>query len=147
MPCDRVDDGRGELMETVGNYPDVAAAHVAQSVLAAAGIESEIPDQYLSGVDWQMGTALHGITLRVHPEDAEEARALLEEVEIDRGISEEAGESFGAECGVCGGDGPEPPRWKRRMKALSLLFPPLILLYGVASLVLPARRCPSCGHA
>lgn len=133
-------------MEIVGNYPDLASAQLAQSVLAASGIESEIPDEYLSGIDWQMGTALHGITLRVMPEDAEAARALLDDIVVEVDPSDQESELELLECEVCSGDGPAAPRWRRRLKAACLLFAPLLLVYAAANLVVPAPKCPSCGR-
>lgn len=130
-------------METIGNYPDLASAQLAQSVLAGSGIESEIPDEFLSGIDWQMGTALQGVSLRVLPEDAEAARAILEDLSAQEDALAEI--QFPPECEVCGGDGPEPPRWKRRLKGASLLFAPLLLVYAVATIVVPARACAACG--
>ena len=52
-------------METVGNFPDLASARVVQSLLEAEGIEAQIPDEYFSGVDWQMNTALRGVRVTV----------------------------------------------------------------------------------
>jgi len=39
-------------METIENFPDLASAEVARSVLDAEGIVSVIPEEYLSGLDW-----------------------------------------------------------------------------------------------
>ena len=41
-------------MATVGNFPDLVSAQLAQSVLRERGIATLIPDEYLAGVDWQL---------------------------------------------------------------------------------------------
>ena len=132
-------------MKTVANFPDLASARLAQSLLAAEEIESEIPDEFFSGIDWQMGTALQGIRLRVMPEDEEAARALLETptplAEVDE--VPEAGSTTG--CPRCSSAAIGPPRWKRRAKALTMLVPLLLLFYPLIALAWK-QACYSCGH-
>lgn len=127
-------------METVGNYPDLASARLAQSLLAAEGIEALIPDEHLAGLDWQLGTAIQGVRLQVRDEDAEEARDLLAQP-----VPAE-----GDHCPRCGSDVVIEARWKNRLKAAALLVPflaPLVLLvWPVLALVRPPMRCASCGH-
>lgn len=127
-------------MQTVGNYPDLASARVAQSLLEAEGIEAVIPDEYLAGVDWQLGTAIQGVRLQVRDEDAEEARDLLAQP-----VPAE-----GEPCPRCGSDAVTPARWKQRIKALTLLVPILapviVLLWPLFALVRPSMQCTACGH-
>ena len=132
-------------MDTVGNFPDLASAQLAQSLLRSAGIEAEIPDQYLAGVGWQMTSAIKGVRLTVPSEDAEAARALLQEqfTGVEENVTEEEAPET---CPACGSDDVTPPGWKRRLKAAVIVFPPLLLLYGAFSLLLPNTICPSCGH-
>jgi hypothetical protein len=132
-------------METVGNFPDLASARVAQSLLEGADIHSEIPDEFLSGVDWQMNTALHGVRLRVAREDAESATLLLGDYLFTPNT---AGDDIDNEycCPACHSTTIGPPRWKRRMKALALLFPPLLLLYPLLAVATRNTVCFSCGH-
>ena len=129
-------------MQTVANFPDLAAAKLAQSLLAAEGIEADIPDEFLSGIDWQMGTALHGIRLRVAPDDAEAARAILEAEPWPEESAEPSGEP---QCPRCGSTRVGPPAWKRRVKALTLVAPFLLLLYPLVALA-PDNACLACGH-
>lgn len=129
-------------METVGNFPDLASAKVAQSLLDAAGIDASIPDEYLSGVDWQMTTALHGIRLTVAPEDAEAAREILEAE-----FKEDTGDDPDAErCPRCGSDRVGDPRWRKRLKGLSFFFFPVLILYPLFARFAPRNECYTCGH-
>lgn len=128
-------------METVGNFPDLASARVAQSVLEDAGIETEIPDEYLSGVDWQMNTALHGIRIRVAPEDADVARSLL------AADTPEPSEATGDDtCPRCRSEKFGPPTWKKRIKAIAIFFFPVLLLYPVFLAFSAKNECYACGH-
>ena len=129
-------------METVGNFPDLAAAKFAQTLLAAENIESEIPDEFLSGIDWQMGTALHGVRLTVTPEDAEAARSILE---LPVRTEERESELDEPKCLRCGSTRIGPPAWRRRIKALTMLAPILLVLYPLIAFA-PKLACHSCGH-
>lgn len=131
-------------MQTVGNFPDLASAQLAKSLLEAEGIEALIPDEYLAGVDWRMGTAIQGIRLQVGDDDAEEARALLESVppvnsnELVPVALDEADDR----CPRCGSSDTGEPPWKRRLKAATLLFPLLIFAWPF----LTAGNVSACRH-
>ncbi|HEX2834208.1 MAG TPA: DUF2007 domain-containing protein [Thermoanaerobaculia bacterium] len=127
-------------MQTVGNYPDLATAKLAQSLLDAEGIGSVVPDEFLAGVDWQMGTALHGVRLQVAPEDADEARALLATLEVEP--DEEA--SGAPQCPSCGSTSIHQARWKHRLKAATLFIPLLLVFWPVIAFIKPGMRCEKC---
>lgn len=131
-------------METIGNFPDLASARVAQSLLDAEGIVAEIPDEHLSGIDWQMNSALRGIRLTVAPEDAAAARELLAELEAADEADLEPGDAPDA-CPKCSSESVGPPSWKKRMKALSLFFFPALVLYPLFALLSHRKQCYSCG--
>lgn len=138
-------------MITVGNYPDLASARLAQSVLDAEGLFTNIPDEHLAGLDWQMGTALHGIRLQVAPEDVERATQLLTTAfAVDHhDVSEtQAGEAAPAAdlCPACGSDAIGPPKWKNRVKAAALIFPPLLLVWPLFAAFAAHATCSSCGR-
>lgn len=130
-------------MQTVGNFPDLASAQMAAAALRAEGIESLIPDEHLAGVDWQMGTALHGIRLQVAPDDVEAAETFLEglrtEVVDDDAPDEER-------CPKCGSDQIGPAKWKQRLKAYGLFFPPLLLAWPFYAALAPRNACRKCDH-
>lgn len=129
----------------MGNFPDLASAQLAQSLLRSAGIEAEIPDEYFAGVGWQMSSAIQGVRVTVHPDDAEEARALLREQM--GGAEEGATDDVAPElCPQCRSERVGAPGWKRRLKAVTIIFPALILLYGAFALLLPNTVCSACGH-
>jgi hypothetical protein len=136
---------------TVGNYPDLASAQLAQSILDGEGIFTNIPDEHLAGIDWQMGTALHGVRLQVPPEDAERARELLssvfpatqDEAEWEKLPASDATEEV---CPSCGSNALGPPKWKNRLKAAALLFPPVLLLWPFFAAFGADRTCSACGR-
>jgi hypothetical protein len=133
---------------TVGNYADLASANVAASILESAEIECVIPDENLAGIAWQMGSALQGVRLQVADENLELARIALEY----------PGEPAPAEavprppwledvCILCGSESIGPPKWKNRLKAIGILFPPVLLLWPLLAAVNSRTQCVSCGHA
>lgn len=142
---------RIELMETVGNFPDLASARVAQSLLEGAGIEAHIPDEYLAGVYWQINTAIKGVRLTVAPEDAEAARSILAGQSPEAFVADESPEVFaddgGAEaCPVCRSEQFGPPNWKKRIKAIGIFFPPVLILYPLFLAFSRGNECYACGH-
>jgi hypothetical protein len=132
---------------TVGNYADLASAEVAASILESAGIECVIPDENLAGVAWQMVSALQGVRLQVADENRELARVALEQPEP--APAEEATRLPLREdvCIMCGSESMGPPKWKNRLKAISILFPPVLLLWPLLAAVNSRTQCVSCGHA
>ena len=134
-------------MKTIANYPDLASARLAQSLLEAEGIHSFIPDEHLAGIDWQMGTALKGIRLQVGPEEEEAAKALLAEHLADVDLESDEDDSPRESCESCGSDQIGRPKWKNRVKAATLFFPPLLLLWPFFALFGPSRQCASCGRS
>jgi hypothetical protein len=131
-------------MVDVANYPDLASAQVAQSLLESADIMSFIPDEAMVGIDWRWATALQGIRLQVSSEDADEARALLADlgpIEAEPPAAENEDEI----CPSCGGVVAEAS-WKRRWKVISMFFPWMLLLWPLASITRPALTCRACGQ-
>jgi hypothetical protein len=133
-----------EAVQTVANFPDLTAAKLAQSLLEAGGIASTIPDEGLAGIDWRMTTALHGIRLQVAADDVDEAAVLLAEAaEVDPG---EPGALPDAKslCPGCGSASVGPAPWKRRLKAVALLLPVVIVAWPLVALLRPPLFCFSC---
>jgi hypothetical protein len=127
-------------METIGNFPDLVSAEVAQSLLEAEGIMSTIPEENIAGLDWRWGTALQGIRLQVDEEDAEAARALL----AGEGEIEQEGDVD--TCPRCGSIDIAQSQWKRQFKAVTLFVPVLILVWPFVMWMEPKMRCAACGH-
>jgi DNA-directed RNA polymerase subunit M/transcription elongation factor TFIIS len=130
-------------MQTVGNFPDLASAQMAAAALRSDGIESLIPDEHLAGVDWQMGTALHGIRLQVAPDDVEAAEALLAELQTEVATDDAPADEV---CPKCGSEQIGPAKWKQRIKAYGLFFPPALLAWPLYALLGPLNTCRKCGH-
>ncbi len=137
-------------MYTIANFPDLASAQVAQSLLESADIMSVIPDESLAGIDWRMTTALHGIRLQISPGDTEAATTLLstEVPELAEALfsSDEQNANLDEMCPVCGAGVVDVAPWKRRWKAATLLFPGLLLLWPLVAAVRPPLVCLSCGQ-
>ena len=150
-----------EPVETVGNFHDLATAQVAAAALRAEGIDALIPDEYLAGVDWQLGTALHGVRVQVAYEDAEVARALLHRfwtapaaetpdalVAADPdGDARDRRARVPGVCPACGSESFGPASWKNRAKAIALVFPPLLLAWPLLVVCMPSFTCSACGQS
>jgi len=137
-------------VETVGTYPDLISAQLAQSLLEAEGIEAWIPDENVAGIDWQMGTALQGIRLQVAPRDLLSAAALLAAPGVsfdgENAPREEAPADADVRCPHCGSTLMGPGRWRRRLKALTMFLPLLILLWPILVRLGPKFECLQCGR-
>ncbi|MBI2214869.1 MAG: DUF2007 domain-containing protein [Acidobacteria bacterium] len=133
---------------TVGNYPDLASAEVAASLLEAAGIACMIPDENFAGLSWQMGSAIQGIRLQVALNELDAARQVLAIHEVPSPMAQEPQTSLHDErCVACGSESIGPPRWKNRTKAIAILFPLALLAWPILAAVKPRLQCSSCGHA
>lgn len=136
-------------MKTVGNFPDLASAQLAQSLVEDEGIRALIPDQYFAGIDWLMSTAIGGVRLQVPPEHAETALARLARPEpIAAGDLAQFGEPRDEDrCPVCASESIAPRPYRRRVKAVTMFSIFLFLLVGPFVLFIPDRlHCSSCGH-
>ncbi|MCM2315644.1 MAG: DUF2007 domain-containing protein [Thermoanaerobaculia bacterium] len=138
---------------TVGNYPDLATAEVAASLLEAEGIGTLIPDENFAGLSWQMGSAIQGIRVQVASEDAEAALSILREHAIESGDipgGEPQGDAEPASedprCPACGSDSLGDAKWRNRLKATAIFFPPVLLLWPVFAATRPRFQCLACGH-
>jgi Putative prokaryotic signal transducing protein len=134
---------------TVGNYADLASAEVAASLLEAAEIECVIPDENFAAISWQMGTALQGVRLQVADENLELARIALENTGEPPAWGEEGAQLPSPEdvCVVCGSESVGQPKWKNRLKAIGIFFPPVLLVWPLLAAVNSRSQCSSCGHA
>lgn len=140
-------------MKTVGNFPDLASARLAQAMLEGEGIPSTIPDEHLAGLDWRMSGALGGVRLQVSPEHAEAAVALLEQgtavdpEELDRLAVGNDQASDIETCPSCGSSSIGPARPRSRAKALTMLFFPFLLLaWPFLAASRRKRICSACSH-
>src|SRR5437868_15500110 len=106
---------------------------MAKSLLEAEGLAALIPDEFLAGNAWQWSTALQGIRLQVEEASEERAREILAYAfgdrppELDPEPEDDAVDT-GPSCPACGSDRVGPARWKKRLKVVSLLFFPLLIL-------------------
>jgi len=139
-------------MKTVGNFPDLVSARLAQAMLEGEGIPSTIPDEHLAGLDWRMSGALGGVRLQVSDEHAEAAAALLEQgtmvdsAELDRLAVGNDQVPDTEICPSCGSSSIGPARPRRRAKALTMLFFPFLLLAPFLAASRRKQICSACGH-
>lgn len=136
-------------LTTVGNYPDLATAEVAASLLEAEGIETLIPDRNFAGLSWQMGSAIQGIRVQVSSEDTEAAFGILRQYAIESGGEPQGDADSTSEdpvCPACGSDCLGDAKWRNRLKAIAIFFPPVLLLWPVFVAARPRFQCRSCGH-
>ena len=85
--------GSSDDLVTVGEYPTALEAEWARSVLASAGICCQIPDHSMATILPFAGL----IRVQVPAEKAEEATALLESMDFERGLFLRASAESGAE--------------------------------------------------
>ncbi len=65
------------MLVVVGTYTSVHEAHMARSVLAAAGMDAHIADEHLVSMDWTYSNAIGGVKVLVPEDRSDEARELL----------------------------------------------------------------------
>ncbi|HEX2641534.1 MAG TPA: DUF2007 domain-containing protein [Thermoanaerobaculia bacterium] len=136
-------------MKTVGNFPYLALAQLAQTVVEDEGIPALVPDQYIAGLEWRYTTAIGGVRLQVPPEHEEAARALLANPQpIDPADLDTIGKvDEESRCPSCGSEVIRPSRLRHGAKALTMLLSPVFLLLWPV-LVLGSYRlhCMTCDH-
>jgi len=132
-------------LPTVGVYPDLISAQLAQSLLEAEGIDSVIPEENIAGIDWQWSTALQGIRLQVSDEDEESARELLR-THVAAAAEAPPTEETSEPCPHCGSELMGPGRWLRRAKVLTMSLPFLIFLWPIVIAMSPKFECLNCGR-
>ncbi len=125
---------------TIAQFRDLPEAGLAKSKLEAAGITCFLDNEYTVGANWLYSNALGGVKLNVPEENAEEAKAILEE-NTESIASEEAEELLpDSACPACGATEIETKNYTRKFAALTLLISlPLFLFWKRYS-------CKSCGH-
>jgi hypothetical protein len=132
-------------MQTIANFPDVATAEMARSMLEAESIYATIPDAEMAGLGWHIGTALGGVRLQVPPEYAQSAAVILERRNADT-LQDRAEDLDAAEVCPCCKSPDIKPDDHRKLVALSMLFLPLLIIaIPVRLLSIGRYRCFTCG--
>lgn len=125
---------------TIAQYRDLPEAGLAKSKLEASGIACFLDNEYTVGANWLYSNALGGVKLNVPDEDAEEAKAIIEEIPEALTPEESEGILPASACPACGSTEIEPQNYTRRFAALTLLITfPLFLFWK-------RYHCKSCGH-
>ena len=136
-----------EALVTVATFADLAAAELAASLLEAEGISASIPNSQLVGIDWRLSNAVGGIQLQVEAAREPEARALLAQgvaPQVEEGVPESMPEPG---CPSCRSVSSRPDPTPKRLVALSLLFPPLLVVSLPAYIFARGRlECLACGN-
>ncbi len=98
--------GRQELelrnLVPVRRFRDLPEALLAKGSLESAGIECVLRDENIIRLDWFISNFIGGIKLCVRPEDAEKARALLDEPMLEGFYVEGVGLYEQPRCPQCG---------------------------------------------
>jgi len=125
---------------TVAQYRDLPEAWLAKSKLEAAGITCFLENEYIIGANWLYSDALGGVKLNVSKENAEGAKAIIEESHEPLEQDEAEGLLPESACPACGETEIETKNYTRKFAALTLLisFPLFIFL--------KRYHCKSCGH-
>jgi predicted RNA-binding Zn-ribbon protein involved in translation (DUF1610 family) len=125
---------------TIAQFRDLPEAGLAKSKLESAGITCFLDNEFTIGANWLYSNALGGVKLNVPEENAEEAKAILEET-TETIASEESEEHLeDSACPICGATEIETKNYTRKFAALTLLVSlPLLLFWK-------RYRCKSCGH-
>lgn len=128
-------------MVTVASFTDLATAEVALGMLESEGLPARIPNAQLLGLDFRMSNAVGGIVVQVPAEFESQAREILEGQPAAA-----APDHSGPACPFCGSPESRADRSRKRLLALTLLFPPLVLLAIPAYLLSRGMlECLSCG--
>lgn len=125
---------------TIAQFRDLPEAGLAKSKLESAGITCFLDNEFTIGANWLYSNALGGVKLNVPEENAEEAKAMLEET-TESIASEESEEHLeDSACPICGSTEIEAKNFTRKFAALTLIFSlPLLLFWKRYS-------CKNCGH-
>ena len=158
---------------TIDRFLFIANAEIARATLEAAGIDAVLVDENIVRMSWGDAQAHGGVRLQVRAEDADEARAILEETSLDGTAASPPPQSLDdlepdETCHRCGSPEIFPAESRSRSYARALLFMmvgfvllrfvprryvnvvallvvmiPIIVL--ALSNMLPKKRCRNCG--
>ncbi|HZU43269.1 MAG TPA: hypothetical protein VE994_11395 [Terriglobales bacterium] len=125
---------------TIRQFRDLPDAMLAKGILESAGIECFFGDENIVRMDWFISNLVGGVKLKVKPEDALEANAILEQPIPDNFDVEGVGEYEQPRCPKC--------------ESTDISFEELNkpLAYGSAYLGVPipfqtkAWKCHACGQ-
>jgi predicted RNA-binding Zn-ribbon protein involved in translation (DUF1610 family) len=136
-----------EKLVTVASFPQPIEAHIAKGRLEAEGILCFLGDENIVSVHPFYSNAVGGVKLKVREEEAEQALAILHEINSE----EPEPNTFEAEghvtsdntviCPNCGSEDAYVTRFSRKAFALSLL-----LLGFPLPFLKKTFHCPACGH-
>lgn len=89
-------------IEIVGQYRDLPEAQLAKSTLEGAGIECFVLDDSTIRMNWFLSNLLNGVKIAVNKEDAQEAKAILEESVPAEFATDEFEQYEQPRCRYCG---------------------------------------------
>lgn len=90
---------------TVDRFLFLADAEIARATLEAAGIDAVLVDENIVRMSWGDAQAHGGVRLQVRAEDADEARAILEETVLEGATAESFDDGEPSEtCRRCGSE-------------------------------------------
>ena len=124
---------------TIAACSQTLEASMIQMELDAAGIESELENEFTVGVDPLLSNAVGGIKISVLTEDVEKARQVMEKYYETKALEEEQKARTCPKCRYRNGNPVRRPNWIGILSVLTL---------GAFSLFYawPKYSCPSCKH-
>ncbi len=122
-------------MITVASFSKPEEAHMLRLRLEAGGIRAHVFDENMVQMDWMYSNAIGGVRVQIAEEDAEHAKAILEEAPVE---SEPVGMPA---CPKCGSTNSAPDELPRRISFLSLLVAGFPFMFSKTR-----WRCGSCNH-
>jgi Putative prokaryotic signal transducing protein len=125
---------------TLRQFRDLPEALLAKGSLESAGIQAYLVDDNMVRMDWFISNLLGGIKLKVHPEDAEAASAILNQP-IPETLDVEGSGSF---------EQPKCPRCQSLDVSCEELDKPIAYLTAYAGVPFPFLKqgwtCHACGN-
>ena len=112
---------------TIDRFLFIANAEIARATLEAAGIDAVLVDENIVRMSWGDAQAHGGVRLQVRAEDADEARAILEETDLSGEPEASPAQSLddleaGETCHRCGSEQIFPAESRAKGFARAILF-------------------------
>jgi hypothetical protein len=126
-------------------FTSVLEAHLARSVLEAAGIEAWIADEHTVSMDWTYSNAIGGVKVLVPEDRLPEAQSLLSSdvQDLDGATRQDVAIDVASdECTRCGGRA-----WASRLSNRGLAIASWFLVGFPLGVPLRRRYCRQCGAA
>ena len=120
------------MLITVATYPSPIEAHIFAGRLEAEGIPCVLEDEHIVAANWLYSNAVGGVKLRVRRDDAENAVAILREMEpagedgtldsCDQALDSEVADDEAVSCPECHSKNVQYQKYAKRLVYATWLF-------------------------